>query len=221
MENIGVLVVDDRPLMLAAMVHMLDQQPGVAVVGGAADIATVPALILQLRPDVVIISSLVIFREASIPLSSVSRDSPQPRILVMSVLGKQQYHYLTHESSAGMVLEQSSNDEFISALDLAARDYVLLPPTELRDQGTACPASSTQKSLALLTKREFDVFELLSSGLDNSQISRRLSISLNTVKSHVRSILAKLSLRNRVEVVRYAYGVRLVSSHPLMAKDRQ
>lgn len=219
MPDIRVLLLDDRPFVQMGLQSMLSGYPDIEVVGAVAGIAQAVALGRETRPNLVLLNSQHSDLDSAQAISTLrGMLSPPPRVLVLTNSVDDDAHRAVRAGASGLLLEQSSQRALLSAVRTVAAGYLLLAP--------AVPAPSTalvaegQSSgrminrLELLTQREFDVFELIACGWSNADISETLSLSQNTVKSHVRSLLVKLGLRNRVEATIYAYELALTRSAP-------
>lgn len=212
MSDVSVVIVDNRPFVRSGLKSVLDGEPGFAVVGEADDLRHAIELSRHVRPAVVVVSSLIQPVGMDGPSLAWFRDlSPPPGVLVLSSAADDQARRALDAGAAGLVLEQCSPGVMRAALRMVAAGYTLLAPAPPRCHQVHgwTNRSSDRDLLATLTQREFDVFELVACGRTNIEICKALSLSGNTVKSHMRSLLLKLGLRNRVETVIYAQKLGL------------
>jgi DNA-binding NarL/FixJ family response regulator len=212
MSEVPVLLVDDRLFVRMGLRSMIDEDPAVTIVGETGDLDGALTLSRELRPAVVVLGRFihkVTLAEATAAL--LRSVSPAPAILVLTNPTDEEAAQALRAGATGLLTEQSSQTALLSAIRMAAAGYLLLVQAPALNGEPALdgghPLPPTPNRLDLLTQREFDVFELITRGQNNAEIAAALSLSLNTVKSHVRSLLVKLGLRNRVQAVIYAYQI--------------
>jgi len=205
MAEIRVLLLDNRPLVRMGLQSMLSGQPDLTVVGSADGLADVAELALRTRPTVVLVSVHNGGPRPAETVAALGPVDPPPRVLVLSGHLDEDAHHAAAAGVSGFVLEHLDGRALLAAVRAVAAGYVVLPalPGEVAP-GTA-PAGAASNGLQLLTQREFDVFELIAQGRSNAEIAETLQLTRSTVKSHVRSLLGKLGLRNRVEAAIYAH----------------
>lgn len=213
----NVLLVADRSLLLAGLRSILDADHDVAVVGEALDEELALKLVTEVRPDVVVIDALAHRIDALKLVSRMTRKLGVdiPPVMLLANVPDDRLMRAFPAGVRALLFRQSSSDELIAAVQMVAAGYVLMAPSQASGIGFGGEAINPVDFLPTgrleeLTDREFDVLELVTCGLSNSEISARLSLSESTVKSHVRSTLAKLGLRNRVQLVILAYRLGLV-----------
>jgi DNA-binding NarL/FixJ family response regulator len=216
MPDIRVLLVDDRPVVQTGIRSMLGR-PGIEVVGAVAGIDEAVTVARHLKPTMILLSSQNSGTHAAAATARLMRVlTPPPRVLVLANSVDEDGYRAIRAGAVGLLLEQSSQTALVSAVRVAASGHLVLAPPTVAPS-SASPVESRRSGscpsrLELLTLREYDVFELIACGRSNADISESLSLSENTVKSHVRSVLSKLGLRNRVEATIYAHEVALVRS---------
>jgi DNA-binding NarL/FixJ family response regulator len=206
MSEVSVLIADDRPFVRSGLKSVLRDEPGFVIVGEADTIYQAIELSRDVRPSVVVLGSMIRPVGVGGPWIARFRDlSPPPGVLVLSPAADDYVRRALDAGAAGLLLEQCSPEVMRAALRMVADGYTLLAPAP-RPEGRCAPASRVDPGLlATLTEREFDVFELVARGRTNIEICKALSLSRNTVKSHMRGLLLKLGLRNRMETIIYAY----------------
>ena len=207
--TIGVLLVDDEELVRTGLRAILDAQPDIEVVGEAADGAEVMPLVRRLRPDVVLMD----VRMPAIDGIQATRQligtmAEPPRVLVITTFENDDYVYEALRAGAGgFLLKRARPAEGVEAVRVVAHGESLLFPAALRRLVAGRAGRSGQQALAAarLTERESEVLRLMAAGLSNTEIAERLVVGVETVKTHVGNVLAKLSARDRTQAVIAAY----------------
>jgi DNA-binding NarL/FixJ family response regulator len=206
---ITVLLVDDEPLVRAGLRAILEAQPDIAVVGEAADGAAVVPLVRELRPDVVAMDVRMPLLDGIEATRSILRAvCDPPKILVVTTFENDQYVYQALRAGAdGFLLKRSRPAEIVHAVRLVMSGDSLLFPAALRSLAAEHGNTTARQTMdrAALTEREATILRLMARGMSNADIAAQLIIGVETVKSHVSSILAKLNTRDRTQAVIAAY----------------
>jgi DNA-binding NarL/FixJ family response regulator len=208
-----VLIVDDDDLIRAGLRAILDAEPDLEVVGEAADGADVVPAAIRLRPDVVLMD----VRMPAVDGIQATRllldrlDAP-PRVLVVTTFSNDEYVYeALGAGAAGFLLKRSRPQQIVDAVRVVARGDSLLFPAAVRRLASAYGAPDGQLPGVQLTEREGEVLRLMAEGLSNAEIAARLVLGLETVKTHVGNVLAKLGVRDRTQAVVVAYRSGFIS----------
>jgi DNA-binding NarL/FixJ family response regulator len=207
--TIGVLLVDDEELVRTGLRAILDAQPDLEVVGEAADGAEVMPLVRRLQPDVVLMD----VRMPAIDGIQATRQligtmNEPPRVLVITTFENDDYVYEALRAGAsGFLLKRARPAEVVEAVRVVAHGESLLFPAALRRlvAGRAGRPDEQALAAARLTERESEVLRLMAAGLSNTEIAERLVVGVETVKTHVGNVLAKLDARDRTQAVIAAY----------------
>ncbi|MGC5346434.1 response regulator transcription factor [Streptomyces sp. AM 4-1-1] len=206
---VTVLLVDDEPLVRAGLRAVLEAQPDIEVVGEAADGAAVIPLVRRLRPDVVAMDVRMPLMDGIEATKVVLRTVPEPpKIIVVTTFENDEYVYEALRAGAdGFLLKRARPAEIVHAVRLVAEGESLLFPAAVRqlaaEYGTN--AARTAMDRAALTEREAQVLRLMARGLSNAEIAAKLVVGVETVKTHVSAVLAKLGARDRTQAVIAAY----------------
>jgi DNA-binding NarL/FixJ family response regulator len=206
--TIGVLIVDDDELVRVGLRAIVDAEPDLQVVGEAADGAEVVPLAARSRPDVVLMDvrmPAIDGIQATRRLLAASSDPP--RVLVITTFENDDYVYEALRAGAsGFLLKRARPAEVVEAIRVAARGESLLFPAALRRLVAARGGGSGDRLRdAGLTDREADVLRRMAAGRSNAEIAAELVVSVETVKTHVGNVLAKLGARDRTQAVIAAY----------------
>lgn len=203
---IRVLVVDDHAVVRRGIRALLDTEPGIEVVGEAADGEAALSATLELHPDVVLMD-LVMPRVDGIEATRRIREAvPEAHVLVLTSFGTDDKLFPAVRAGAlGYLLKDAGPDELIRAIREAAEGRAALNPTVARR--LLSEFSGERRRTAPrepLTERELEVLRALAHGLSNEKIATSLFISEATVRTHVSNILSKLELDNRTQAALYA-----------------
>ena len=210
--TVRVLVADDQEIVRTGLRMILDAQPGIEVVGEAADGAQAVELARRLRPDVCLLDIRMPGTdgiEATRRLAGPEVEDPIA-VVVITTFDLDEYVYAALRAGArGFLLKDAGPDLLAQAVYAASRGDALIAPNVtarlLHVFAGARPAQSPPQPIDPLTDREEEVLGAVARGRSNDEIARELHITLSTVKSHVASLMAKLGVRNRVEVAIWAY----------------
>jgi DNA-binding NarL/FixJ family response regulator len=214
------LIADDQAMVREGFAAVLSAQPGLQVVGLAADGADAVRLARHLEPDVLlmdvrmpVMDGLQATREILGPAGGVRR----PRVLMLTTFDLDDYVYAALRAGAsGFLLKDATAAELVSAVRVVAAGEALLAPSVTRRliadfARQQRPEQSPPPALDALTQRETEVLRLIARGLSNAEISATLVIAEQTTKTYVGRILAKLGLRDRAQAVVVAYETGLVT----------
>ncbi|CAA9274067.1 MAG: Two-component transcriptional response regulator, LuxR family [uncultured Corynebacteriales bacterium] len=213
-----VLVCDDEPLVRAGLAVTLAAQPGIEVVGEAADGTQAVDRARQLVPDVVVMDIRMPGLDGIAATRRLVRDFPVdgPRILILTMFHSDDYVARALVAGAsGFVLKDAVPAELATAVRVVGTGEAVLSPAVTRrliDRlARQAPAAREPAELRLVTGREREVLLQLGLGRSNPEIAAVLGISRETVKTHVSRILMKLGLRDRVHAVVFAHRHGLVA----------
>jgi DNA-binding NarL/FixJ family response regulator len=218
MIPLRVLIADDDDLMRAGLRAVLSSDESVEVVGEAADGAEAVAQARRLAPAVVLMDVRMPGVDGIAATRELAGAVPDTRILILTTFEDDDYVVGALAAGAsGFLLKRTRPEQLIAAIHTIAAGESLLSPSVTRTvidrlarQAVAEPPERQRQRLRVLTPRERDVLELVAKGLSNSEIADTLVVEESTVKTHVKRILAKLELRDRVQAVILAYETGLV-----------
>jgi DNA-binding NarL/FixJ family response regulator len=217
---VRVLIVDDDDLMRAGLKAVLSSDESIEVIGEAADGRAAVSTARALRPDVVLMDVRMPDLDGISATREVLGTAPEVKVAILTTFEQDDYIFGALSAGAsGFLLKRTRPEDLIAAIHaIAAGDALLSPPVTRRVielvAGQAVPDSEASKRLGELTPREREVLELIARGLSNSEIAAELVIEESTVKTHVRRILMKLHLRDRVQAVIFAYESGLTQPGP-------
>ena len=207
---IRVLLVDDQELVREGFRRVVDAAEDLEVCGEAADGVEAVEAAARLAPDVVVMDIRMPRMDGLEATARVLAADPGVRVLVLTTFDLDEYVFRALEAGAsGFLLKDTPLAELVAAIRLVVRGEALLSPGVTRrviEEFARRPAGPPPGDpLPGLTPRERDVLSLVVTGLTNAEIAARLVLSEATVKTHVRSMLTKLDLRDRTQLVIRAY----------------
>ncbi len=206
---IRVLIVDDHSVVREGLRMFLVRDPDLEVVGEAADGAEALEQARQLRPDVVVMDLLMPVLDGIAATRAIRRELPETEVLALtSVLESASVVEAIRAGAIGYLLKDAQAAELRRAIKAAAAGQVQLSP---QASAHLLGAIRTPELPEPLTPREMDVLRLLAQGQSNKEIARALHLVEETVKSHVRHILAKLGVQSRTQAVLAAIRLGIVS----------
>jgi DNA-binding NarL/FixJ family response regulator len=220
--NIRVLLVDDQSLLRLGFRMVLETQPDIEVVGEAGDGAQAVSMTRRLQPDVVLMDVRMPVLDGIQATRQIVASGSAARILVLTTFNLDEYVYAALRAGAsGFLLKDVPPADLLTGIRaVAAGDAVVAPSVTRRlldafaghlpDPSTR--RSPTDERLQQLTERERQVLVEVARGHSNHEIAQRLTVSEATVKTHVGRLLTKLGLRDRVQIVVFAYEAGIV--HP-------
>ena len=214
---IRVLLADDQELVRAGFQALLDAQPGIEVVGSAADGREAVELARKLRPDVILMDIRMPVLDGLEATHEIASDSKlnRVRIVILTTFGLDEYVFdAIRAGAAGFLVKDTKPADLIEAVRVVAGGEALLSPSVTRTliAEFAARAKQPPSSAVLdeLTDREREVMALAAGGLSNEQIAERLVVSVATAKTHVSRAMVKLGVRDRAQLVVLAYETGLV-----------
>ncbi|MGH2764152.1 MAG: response regulator [Thermoleophilaceae bacterium] len=209
--RVRVLVVDDDDLMRAGLRGVLSSDEGIEVAGEAGDGRDAVYRTRLLQPDVVLMDVRMPDLDGISATRELLAAFPEVRVVILTTFEQDDYIFGALSAGAsGFLLKRSRPEELIAAIHTVAAGESLLSPSVTsrvieRMAQQPAPDAARDARIAELTAREREVLELVARGLSNGEIATALVIEDSTVKTHIKRILAKLDVRDRVQAVIFAY----------------
>ena len=214
MPKIRVLIADDHALVRTALRALLEAQPDLEVVGEAEDGTVVERLCMEVSPDIVLLDLGMPGRSGVAAAADVGRSCSRTKVVVLTMHEEPAYVRLARVSgAAGYVSKRALATELIDAIRTVHQGgrYIARELAAAFDGGEpAICARGTEARPEILSDREREVTRLVALGYTNTEIAAELHISQKTVETHRAHVLAKLGLRTRADLVRFAIDFRLI-----------
>ena len=206
---IRVVLVDDQALFRAGIRMVIDSQPDLEVVGEASDGRRALEVVRALAPDVVLMDIRMPVMDGLAATAELLRDDAAPRIVMLTTFDLDEAAARAiRQGASGFLLKDADPEFLLAAIRTVHAGSAVIAATATRElfaHDTTDPPRPVPPSFASLTEREREIFALAARGLSNAEIAEREYLSEATVKTHVSRILTKLSLRDRVQLVVFAY----------------
>jgi DNA-binding NarL/FixJ family response regulator len=217
----GILLVDDQELMRMGFRMVIDSQPDLEVVGEAANGRAAVESAQRLAPDVILMDVRMPECDGVQATRTIVESGAASRIIILTTFDLDEYVYAALRAGAsGFLLKDAQPAELLAAIRAVASGDAVVSPRVTRRllsqhahrlPAAGSPGPSELVLLAQLTAREREVLLEVAHGLTNAEIAGRLVLSDATVKTHVGRILSKLNLRDRVQIVVFAYETGLIT----------
>jgi DNA-binding NarL/FixJ family response regulator len=210
-DRVRVLIVDDDDLMRAGLRGVLSSDEGIEVVGEASDGRDALYRARLLEPEVVLMDVRMPDLDGIAATRELLAVSPDVRVVVLTTFEQDDYIFGALSAGAsGFLLKRTKPEDLITAIHTVADGEALLSPSVTsrvieRIAHDPAPDAERDERLDELTAREREVLELIARGLSNAEIADELTIEASTVKTHVKNVLSKLGVRDRLQAVIFAY----------------
>ena len=203
--TIRVVIADDHRIVRDGLCYLLSQEPDIEVAGEAGDGQQTLAVVAATRPDVLLLDLYMPGPDGHAVLAALHDTPHRPAVVVLtSAAGDEHLIRAMHAGATSYLLKTASAEHVITAIRDAAAGTASLSPGLLTQLTQALRRPPPPDPLQPLSPRERDVLRLIARGHSNRQIARDLQIGEQTVKTHVRSILTKLGLQDRVQAAIFA-----------------
>lgn len=205
-EAIRILIADDHAVVRKGLITLIASEPGMEVVGEAADGIEAVLKVRSLKPDVILLDMIMPRQNGIEAIRQIKQEDPQARILVITSFAEDQMIFPAIKAGAlGYLLKDASPQQLLQAIYDVYKGEASLHPTIafklIRELNRSSDLPPTEDPL---TERELITLRLVAQGLTNQEIADRLVISERTVANHIGSILSKLHVANRTQAALYA-----------------
>jgi len=216
MSEIRVLLVDDHGVVRKGLRFVLDQEPGFAVAGEAADGREAVRLARELQPDVVVMDIAMPLLNGIDATAQIVKQRPSTGVLILSMHNDEAYLLRALECGArGFLLKDTAEEDLVRAVRVVAQGKPFFSPAIaqalLEDYMRNLQQRNQQDTFSLLTDREKEVLQLIAEGRSNKDVASLLDLSVYTVETHRTRIMQKLNLHNTAELVLYAVRKKIIA----------
>ncbi|MDP2919569.1 MAG: response regulator transcription factor [Dehalococcoidia bacterium] len=206
MESIDVLVVDDHPLFRRGVTAVINSQPNMKVVAEATNGREAIAAVKEFHPTVVLMDLSMPEMSGLQAIPCLLKEAPKTNVLMLTISEKDDDLFNAIRAGArGYLLKGTDPDELVRAITHVAEGGVIISagmaPKLLSEMGAE--PKPAEEAATVLSPRETEILHIVAEGLTDKEIADRLFISVNTVKTHLKNILAKLHLKSRTQAAIY------------------
>lgn len=212
--RIRILLADDHAILRAGLRALLSGEHDLEVVGEAGEGATAVKLARDLRPDVVVMDIGMPGVSGLDAAARIKRELPATKVLILSMHDDQGYlRQVLRAGASGYLLKRAADTELLAGIRAAARGEVVLDPVLAKSLVEEVVPPPPDAAAASLSDREGHVLKLLAYGHTNQQVADRLCIGVKSVETYKARLMAKLGLRGRADLVRYALQHGVLKGH--------
>lgn len=203
---ISLFIVDDHYMVVEGIRSMLDKEPGIDWLGHASGAETCLSFLLKKQPDIILMDINMPGMSGIELCAEVVSLYPAVHVIALSTFSQASYiNKMLGNGADGYLLKNASKEEMLEAFAV-----VMKGKKHLSFEAASSVRGTTDEALPLLTRREKEVLELIAEGLTNGEIAERLFVSVTTVDSHRKNLLAKLNARNVAALVKIAMTNKLI-----------
>jgi DNA-binding NarL/FixJ family response regulator len=207
MSSYRIILADDHALFRSGVRRILEEVPGVEVVGEAADGMELLALLKEVTPDLVILDISMPKLRGLEAIQEIKSSHPQVQVLILTMHKDEEYlSYALGAGAAGFILKQDADPELLKALATIRRGKTYLSPaiSEVVPDLLRRRQKPDGTPKEVLTHREREILTLLADGKSSKEIGELLFISLRTVQNHRANIMRKLKVKRTTDLIKYA-----------------
>jgi DNA-binding NarL/FixJ family response regulator len=207
MSSYRIILADDHALFRSGVRRILEEVPGVEVVGEAADGMGLLALLKEMTPDLVILDISMPRLRGLEAIQEIKTSHPQVQVLILTMHKDEEYlSYALGAGAAGFILKQDADPELLEALTTIRRGKTYLSPaiSEVVPDLLRRRQKPDGTPKEVLTHREREILTLLADGKSSKEIGELLFISLRTVQNHRANIMKKLKVKRTTDLIKYA-----------------
>lgn len=202
--SISIVIADDHVLMRQGVIQVLSAEQDINVIGECGDGIELINMVLKLSPDVVLMDISMPKMSGLVAIDKLLTQRPQSKVLVLSMHDELEYVEAMRDAcAAGYILKETSSEKLIAAIRSVAAGKTVFP-TSVEQNDTQLLQAKYMNPLTVLTRREREVFFLVTAGNTSKKVAELLDMSLKTAENHRSNIYKKLQVNSSAELVRLA-----------------
>lgn len=212
--QIRVLVVDDHAIMRDGIRALINEQDDMHVIGEAEDGRAAVELAGRMHPDVVLMDIAMPLLNGLEATRQIKRDHPEIQVLVLTMYDHEEYvRQVLATGASGYILKRAAATDLVTAIRAVARGDAVLSPAVTRlviNEYLRADTVQSDDENEKLTPREREVLQLIAEGHTSREIARLLDLSIKTVQAHRTSLMQKLDIHDRGELIKYAIQKKII-----------
>ncbi len=213
-QKIRILVVDDHTLLRNGIQALLEEQEDIVIVGQAEDGREAVRLAHQLRPNVVLMDIAMPLLNGLEATRQIKREHPEINVLVLTMYDHEEYfRQLLEVGASGYIIKRAAASELVAAIRAVSRGEAVLSPAITRlllEDYLHRDANKVETDPDALSPREREVLQLIAEGKTSREIAEIMNLSVKTVQSHRTSLMQKLDLHDRGDLIKYAIQKKII-----------
>ena len=212
--KLRVLIADDHTLFREGVRKLLEDQPDIEVVGEASDGREAVRKVSTLRPDVVLMDIAMPSLNGLEATRQIKRDHPEVSVLVLTMYDHEEYFRQVLEAGAsGYIIKRAATSDLVAAIFAVYNGEAVLSPSITRlllEDYFRRESNKSETDPDLLSPREREILQLIAEGKTSREIAEILHLSIKTVQSHRTSLMQKLDLHDRGDLIKYAIQKKII-----------
>lgn len=212
--KLRILIADDHTLFREGVRKLLEDQPDLEVVGEASDGREAVRKVSTLRPDVVLMDIAMPSLNGLEATRQIKRDHPEVSVLVLTMYDHEEYFRQVLEAGAsGYIIKRAATSDLVAAIFAVYNGEAVLSPSITRlllEDYFRRESDKSETEPDLLSPREREILQLIAEGNTSREIAEILSLSIKTVQSHRTSLMQKLDLHDRGDLIKYAIQKKII-----------
>jgi DNA-binding NarL/FixJ family response regulator len=213
-QKIRILIADDHTLLRNGIRALLEDQPDIFIAGEAEDGREAVRLVELLRPNVVLMDISMPLLNGLEATRQIKRDHPEVNVLILTMYDHEEYfHEVLNAGASGYIIKKAAASELVAAIRAVYHGEAVLSPRITRlllEDYLRKEISQSVTETDTLTPREREVLQLIAEGKTSREIAEILKLSIKTVQSHRASLMQKLDLHDRGDLIKYAIQKKII-----------